>query len=230
MTEKTTNKLVIDEKALEELGLNPKVLYVVEYDLYSERYLTKAEAQKMTQEQREANKRFNKLARIFRNRIVFTLKFKLYAKKNLESSWFLDGDKLDEDVVEITKLKTDAKHKGFDDIDDRIKIIPLITDSIGAEHYDEKKAEFILDFLMEHVKMCEKGLKAKRMAQSSLWRAKKATEICSIHIESMKGHERYNELADTLEMLDEMCGECEAFLTDQKEKKLKEKAKANKDK
>jgi hypothetical protein len=64
----------------------------------------------------------------------------LFAKKNLESSWFLDGDKLDEAVTEIEKIKTDAKHKGFSDIDSRIKIIPLITDNIGAEHYEDRKA------------------------------------------------------------------------------------------
>ena len=108
-----TSRLIIDAKALEELGLDPTVLYVVEYDLYSEKNLTKAQAQRMTQEQRDANKRFNKLARKIRSKIIFTLLFKLHAKKNLESSWFLDGDGLDEAVAEFEAIKQDAKRKGF---------------------------------------------------------------------------------------------------------------------
>jgi hypothetical protein len=222
--QKTTNKLVIDEKALEALGLHGETIYTVEYDMYSEHYLTDAQKRKLTKEGREANARFNKLARIFRNIIVFTLKFKLDAVKHLESSWLLDGDKLDEAVAEIEELKAKAKAKGFDDIDRRIKIIPIFTTPEGFENYKDKKAEFILDFIMEHVKMAEEGVKNKRIAQSTLWRCRKAVEICNSHIESMKGHERYNEMLDTVNMLDELNGQCESFLTEQKA----EKAKANK--
>jgi hypothetical protein len=222
---KTTNRLILDEKALEELGLNSEVLYVCEYDLYSERYLTDADKRRMNTEQKDANKRFNKLARIVRNKMVFTLKFKLDATKNLERSWFIDGDKLDEAVKEIEEIKATAKQKGFSDIDERIKVIPLITDNIGAEHYEDKKMEFLLQFIMEHVEMVEKGLKTKRIAQSSLWRSKKAVEIVSSHSETMKAHERYNELQDEINMLDELNGQCESFLTDAKEKRIKEKAK-----
>jgi len=229
-TQKTTNKLVIDAKALEELGLNPEVLYVVEYDLYSERYLTKLEAQKMTQEQRDANKRFNKLARIVRNKMVFTLKFKLDATKNLESSWFIDGDKLDLAVSEIEAIKTNAKQKGFSDIDERIKVIPLITDSIGAEHYEDKKSEFILQFIMEHIAYMELALKQKRVAQSTVWRCKKTVEICNAHTESLKDNERYNEILDTINTLDELIGQVESFVTEAKEKKAKANAKAKDEK
>lgn len=223
-TPKKTNKLVIDEKALEELGLCGETIYTIEYDLYSERYLTDADKRKMNKEQRDANARFNKLARIFRNKIVFTLKFKLDAVKHLESSWLLDGDKLDLAVNEIEELKTDAKRKGFEDIDQRIKIIPIFTTPEGFQHYDDKKAEFVLEFLMEHVKYAEEGIKSKRMAQSTLWRSKKAVEICNAHAEGLKDNERYNEIMDTINMLDELNGQCEAFLTEQKAKK----AKANK--
>jgi hypothetical protein len=225
---KTTNRLILDAKALEELGLNSEVLYVCEYDLYSERYLTDAEKRRMNTEQKDANKRFNKLARIIRNKMVFTLKFKLDATKNLESSWFIDGDKLDLAVSELENLKADAKRKGFSDIDNRIKIIPLITNDVGFEHYEDKKAEFVLEFLMEHVEYAEKGIKNKKMAQSTLWRCKKAVEICNAHAETLKQSERYNEIIDTINMLDELNGMCEAFLTEQKEKKAKEKAKDKK--
>jgi len=218
---KTTNKLVIDEKALEELGLSRQTLYIIEYDMYSEKYLTDIQKRKLTKEQREANERFNKLGRIFRNKLLFALTFKINATKHLESSWLLDGDRLDEAVAEIEEIKAQAKSKGFEDIDRRIKIIPIFTTPEGHENYKDKKAEFILDFIMEHVKMAEEGVKNKRMAQSTLWRCRKAVEICNSHIESMKGHERYNEMLDTVNMLDELNGQCESFLTEQKAEKAK---------
>jgi hypothetical protein len=165
------------------------------------------------------------LARVIRNKIAFTLKFKLDAVKHLESSWFLNGDKLDIAVAEIEGIKAQAKTKGFDDIDSRIRIIPIFTTPEGFENYKDKKAEFILNFIMEHVKMAEDGVKDKRMAQSTLWRCRKAVEICNSHIESMKGHERYNEMLDTVNMLDELNGSVEAFLTEQKAQKAKAKAK-----
>lgn len=222
----TTSKIIISEQDLEKLGLYGETIYSLEYDLYSEKYLTDAQSRKLTKEQREANKRFNKLARVIRNKIAFTLKFKLDAVKHLESSWFLNGDKLDIAVAEIEQIKMDAKRKGFDDIDSRIKIIPIFTTPEGHESYQERKAEFILDFIMEHVKMAEDGLKDKRMAQSTLWRCRKTVEICNAHIDSMKGHERYNEMLDTVNSLDELNGQCESFLLEQKEAK----AKANKKK
>jgi hypothetical protein len=225
-TQKTTNKLVIDENALEELGLCGTTIYTINYDMYSEKYLTKKQQEKMTKEQREANKRFNKLARIFRNKIIFTLKFKLHATKFLESLWLLDGDKLDLAVSEIDQIKADAKRKGFEDIDGRIKVIPIITTNDGFQHYEDRKAEFVLEFIMEHVKYAEDGIKQKRMAQSTLWRCKKAVEICNAHAEGLKDNDRYNEILDSINMLDELNGQCEQFLLEQKEKR----AKANKKK
>jgi hypothetical protein len=226
MSEKKTTKLIIDEKALEALGLYGETIYVAEYDIYSERYPSDAEKKKMTKEQRNALERYNKLARIFRNKIVFSLKFKLNATKNLESSWFINGDKLDLAVSEFEAIKADAKRKGFDDIDTRIKIIPIFTTTEGFEHYEDKKAEFVLEFLMEHVKYMETAIKNKRVSQSTLWRSKKAVEICNAHIEALKGNERYNELVDTTNMLDELNGQVEAFVTDAKEAKAKKAKKA----
>src|SRR5208337_2086877 len=220
----TTNKLVIDEKALTDLGLCGTAMYSLEYDLYSEKNLTDAQNRKLTKEARTANKNFNKLARVIRNKMAFTLKFKLNAVHHLESSWFLDGDKLDIAIQEIEDIKQKAKAKGFDDIDSRIKIIPIFTTPEGHESYQDQKAEFILNFIMEHVAYAEKGLKNKRMSQCVLWRCRKAVEICNAHIESMKDNDRFNEMLDTVNMLDELNGMCEAFLTDQKEKRVKAKA------
>jgi hypothetical protein len=221
MSDKKTNKLVIDESALDALGLHGETIYTIEYDLYTERYLTKKQEQKMTKEQREANKRRNKLVRYYRNKLIFTLKFNLDAVKHLDSSWLLDGEKLDIAVENIEQIKADAKSKGFDDIDQRIKIIPIFTTNEGFQHYEDKKAEFVLEFLMEHVKYAEEGVKDNRMAQSTLWRCKKAVEICNAHADGLKGNERYNEIQDTINMLDELNGRCEAFLSEQKAEKAK---------
>ena len=221
-----TNKLIIDENALEALGLYGQTIYTLNYDMYSEKYFTNAQKSRMNTEQVEANKRFNKLARIYRNKLVFTLKFKLSATHLLESLWLVYGDKLDMAVDEIEQIKSSAKSKGFEDIDQRIKIIPIFTTPEGFEHYEDKKAEFVLEFLMEHVKYAEEGINKKRMAQSTLWRCKKAVEICNAHSESLKKSERYNEILDTINMLDELNGQCESFLCDQKEKRAKDKAKA----
>jgi len=221
MDNQKSNKLIIDEKALEALGLHGSTIYTIEYDLYSEKTLSKKDKDRLTKEQRDANERFNKLARIIRNNVVFSLKFHLDAIKHLESSWLLDGEKLDIAVQEIEEIKAKAKTKGFNDIDNRIKIIPIFTTNEGFEHYEDKKAEFVLEFLMEHVKYAEEGVKDKRMAQSTLWRSKKAVEICNAHAEGLKKNERYSEIIDTINMLDELKGSCEAFLAEQKEEKAK---------
>jgi hypothetical protein len=221
MSTKTSNKLVIDETALEELGLHGETIYCVEYDMPSRFPLTKAQKKTLNKEQLLAYERFKKLARIFRNKLIFALKFNLDATKHLESNWLIEGDKLDVAISAIEGIKADMKNRGrgikeFEEADNRIKIIPVITTAEGFQHYEDKKAEFVLEFLMEHVKYAEEGIKVKRMAQAILWRSKKAVEICNAHAEGLKGNERYNEIIDTINMLDELNGQCEAFLLDQK--------------
>jgi hypothetical protein len=233
---KTSNKLIMDETALEELGLHGETIYVVEYDMPSRFPLTKEQKKAMNKEQLLAYERFKKLARIFRNRLIFALKFNLDATKHLESNWLIDGDKLDSAVSSIETIKADMKVKGrgikeFEEVDQRIKIIPIFTTNEGFEHYEDKKAEFVLEFLMEHVKYAEEGIKSQRMAQAILWRSKKAVEICNAHAEKLKKNERYNEIIDTINMLDELNGQCEAFILEQKEdaKAKKEAQKEKKD-
>ena len=221
----SVEKLVIDEQALEKLGLHGESIFTVNYDMYSERYFTDSQKRKMSKEQRAANKLFNKLARIYRNKLVFALKFKLNGVRLLESLWLLDEDKLDSAIAEFEDIKAKAKAKGFDDIDKRIKIIQIFTTPEGHETYEEKKVEFILQFIMEHVEMAEKGLKERRMAQSTLWRCRKAVEICNSMIDALKGNERYNEMLDDVNMLDDLNGQCESFLTEQKADRQKKRAK-----
>jgi hypothetical protein len=192
--------------------------------------LTKIQKKTLNKEQVLAYERFKKLARIFRNKLVFTLLFNLDATKHLESNWLIEGDKLEQAVSAIEGIKADMKNRGhgikeFEDADERIKIIPIVTTNEGFQHYEDKKAEFVLEFLMEHVKYAEEGIKTKRMAQAILWRSKKAVEICNAHAEGLKKNERYSEILDTINMLDELNGQCEAFLLEAKEKAKDEKEK-----
>jgi hypothetical protein len=219
----TSNRLVMDEKALAELGLHDEAIYTVEYDLYSEVDLTPQQKRKLTTEEQKEIKRKNDLSREFRNKLVFVLKFKLNATKHLESSWLIDGEFLDQTVSKLESLKAEMKAKGFTDCDKRIKIIPIFTTDEGYEHYEDKKAEFVLEFVMEHVKYAEDGIKNKRISQSTLWRCKQAITICSALAEELKTNQRYNEIVDTINMLDELNAQCEAFLLEAKEKAKKAK-------
>lgn len=215
-TQKIRNKLIIDEKALETLGLHGKGFYVVEYDMYSEKAISPNQKKILTVEEKTRIENNNKLSREFRNKLTFALKFKLHATKHLESSWIIEGETLDNAVAEIEGLKNQMKSKGFLDCDERIKIIPIFTDNEGYQHYDDKKAEFILEFLMEHVKYTEMGIKEQRISQSTLWRCKQAVSICSVHSETLKDSERYNEILDTINILDELVARCEQFILEQK--------------
>jgi hypothetical protein len=225
-----SNKLIIDEKALEELGLCGETIYAIEYDLYGEKNLTPSEKKTLSKEEKAQVERNNKIGRELRNKLVFTLKFKLFATKHLESSWLLDGEHLDEAVSEIEGIKNEFKAKGFADCDKRIKIVPIITTSEGFQHYEDKKAEFVLEFVFEHVKYAETGIKEQKISQSTLWRCKQAVSICNALAEELKGNERYNELVDSINILDELNAQCEAFILEQKEqaKAEKENAKTSK--
>jgi hypothetical protein len=223
-----SDKLVIDEKALEELGLAGETIYTLEYDLYAEKNLTREMKAKMSPEEIKGNERFNTLAREFRNKLAFTLKFKLYATKHLESSWLLDGEHLEIAINALEELKAEMREKGFNDCDKRIKIIPIFTTEEGFQHYEDKKAEFIFEFLMEHVRYTEEGIKEQRMSQSTLWRCKQTVAICSAHAEALKGTDRYNEVMDTISILDEQNSQCEAFLLEQKEAEKAEQEKKKK--
>jgi hypothetical protein len=129
---------------------------------------------------------------------------------------------LDTTIKELEELKAKMTSEGFKDVDKRIKIVPVLTNAEGFTHYEDKKAEFILDFLMEHVRYAEEGINDQRISASTLWRVKQAVSICNILSESLKEHERYPELMDTVNMLDELAGQCDALLLKQKEEKQAE--------
>ena len=221
-------KLLIDESALEALGLHGETIYLVEYDMNAEtKILVMGDettgftyfhnGKLISKEEAEGLQKKNELARKYRNELLFSLKFKMLATKHLESAWWINGEMLDTTIQSLEEMKEKMKLDGFKDVDKRVKVIPVLTNTEGFTHYEDKKAEFILDFLMEHAKYAQDGIDAKRISASTLWRIKQAISICNIQAESLKAHERYNEILDTVNMLDELAGECDAIVLKAKE-------------
>lgn len=210
-----TSDLVIDKKALEKMGLNAEALFTLEYDLDSPLKIRKS----LSPEQKKELEARNKLAREIRNRLEFILKFHLKAWRHLESSYIINEEKLDIAVKKIEELKTQAKARGFNDIDQRIKIIPIFTNNEGFEHYEDKKAEFLLNFAFEHIRYLEKGIRIKNIAQSTLWRCKQTSEIVNQLAPEIKANPRYNEVIDTIAILDDLIGQLESILEARKPKK-----------
>jgi len=216
-----SEKLILNEQALEKMGIVSETIYTLEFDMNAELKIPKS----ATKEEKEYIKRQNKLSRKFRNKMMHLLKFKLYATRHLESSWILEGKYLESAVRELEQLRNEMKARGFKDADKRIKIIPILTTVSGFQTYEDKKAEFLLDFLMEHIKYCEKGIKEQRMSEPILWRCKQAVSIVMAHSEALKNHKRYNEIMDTISILDEQIGECGKIILETKREKQKEKDK-----
>ena len=217
--------LLIKPEDLEKLGLHGEAIYSLEYDMPSELDVTsgqKARIKKMSVEERKAIEKKSKLAREFRNKLIFALKFKLRAVKHLDSNWFLDSTQLEATISEIEQLKKDMKQKGFEDIDNRVRIIPIFTDNEGFQSFEDKKAEFILNFIYEHIKYAERGTKEKRISQAILWRCKQAVTICNSLAEELKNNVHYNEILDSVNILDELNAECDSFVLKSKKKQDKE--------
>jgi len=209
------DKLILDEQALATLGLGDQAVYLIEYDLHSERKIPK----NLTVEQKKQAQIRNRLAREFRNKLIFLLKYNLRATRHLESCWIIDETRLKTAVEGLEELKAQMESKGFRNVEKRLRIIPILTTIEGLQNYDDKKAEFLLDLAMEHVQYLEKAKKAKRVANGIIWRCKKAFEIISELKEELKKNKRYKELVDTVEVLDELISRVELILKKQKEKK-----------
>jgi hypothetical protein len=175
--------------------------------------------EKLSKEAKKELKARNDLSREFRNSLIFLLKYKLKATKHLESCWIIDEKRLDLAIDGLEGLKDKMKAKGFKNVDERLRIIPILTTDEGIQNYDDKKAEFLLDFTMEHVQYMEKAIKAKRVANGLIWRCKKACEIIHELKQELKAHGRYKELLDTVSILDEVLPKVEAIIKKQKAKK-----------
>ena len=208
------NEIVLDVKALEAMGLHSEEIYTIEYDLNSELKIRR----NSTPEEKKQAQKMNQLAREFRNKLQFILKFKLHATKHLESSWIISKENLEIAVNALSELKESMQNKGFKDVDKRLRIIPILTTSEGFESYEEKKAEFLLNFAMEHTKYCDLAIKTKKMPRGTMWRCKEAYSIINALKEELKGNKRYNELVDTVGVLGERISLAEAAIKLETEK------------
>ena len=198
--------LVLDREALQKLGLYHESLYAVEYDLPrgSDKF----------------DKKTNQFLRNMRNHIVYELKYKLRAIKNLDSSWFIDKTVLDKSTELLNQMILEYKmHKPSFDVSKRIRILVLLTTPEGFECYQDRKAEFLLQFLNESIEKVQKGVSDEIMSESVLWRCKASVELIESNSETLKHHEQYNVIADTLVMLVDMIQEYENIKKDKKEKK-----------
>jgi len=200
--------------SVEAMGFKGEAVYIIEYDFVSELKIPK----NTSKERRKALKLRNKTAREFRNKLIHLLKFKLMATRHLESSWLIDEKRLEDAVNGLEDLKAKMKQKGFKNVDKRIRIIPILTTVEGFQHYEDKKAEFLLDFTMEHLRYVTKGLKKRRIAKSTLWRCQHASEIVNAIKDELSTSKRYKELCDTIGILDDQIGAMEAIIAKEKEK------------
>jgi len=208
------NEIVLDIKALEAMGLHSEAIYTIEYDLNSELKIHK----NSTPEEKKQAKIMNDLAREFRNKLQFILKFKLQATKHLESCWLISESNLETAVNDLSELKDAMRNKGFKDVDKRLRIIPILTTIEGFESYEEKKAEFLLSFAMEHIKYCDLAIKTKKMPRGTMWRCKEAYSIINGLKEELKKNKRYHELVDTVGVLGERISLAEVQLKPETEK------------
>jgi hypothetical protein len=214
-------KLILDKEAIEKMGLASDTIYCIEYDLNSRHTIPK----NATEQEKREIQLYNKKAEQIRNRMKYALKFEVMASRHLESSWLISADRLEEAEKQLEEIKSDMLKAGFDNVDKRIRIIPILTTIEGYENYEDHKMQFLLDFAMEHTKMCDKALSEGRMRESNLWRAKKAYEIINALAEELKSEDAQNEVHDTVEILSDKIAQVEAMLQDKEaeEKKKKEK-------
>lgn len=202
--------LVMDEEALNKLGLYGDALYTIEYDLprSSDRFDTKT----------------NKFVRSMRNKIVYTIKYSLYAHKNLDSSWIIDKQYLERAKEFLNNVKLEyLMHKPAFNMDKRIRIFPILTDKVGYEAFIDKKAEYLMQELNSSIEKVEKLVSDKIIDESKIWRCKKDLEYVESKADSLKQHESYNELVDTIVILQDTLSEYEKIKNDLKEQEKLEK-------
>lgn len=130
-----TDELIFQIEDAEKMGLHGEALYVIEYDLNSRRIIPK----NVSETEREEMERYNKVANEIRNKLFFALKFRIMATKHLESSWLISKERLGQAVAEIDAIKAEMKLGGFDNVDKRIRIIPIMTTEDGFENYEDQR-------------------------------------------------------------------------------------------
>jgi transcription initiation factor TFIIIB Brf1 subunit/transcription initiation factor TFIIB len=171
----------------------------------------------ITEADKEERERYNKVANEIRNKLFFALKFQIKATKHLESSWLISKERLGDAVVQIDALKAEMARAGFDNVDKRIRIIPIMTTEDGFENYEDQKIQFLLQFCTEHIQYCDKALDEQRIAKSSLWRCKKAYEIINLLADELKSEDSRHEVKDESELLSDKVSQVEAMIQKQDE-------------
>jgi len=200
---------------LQRMGLKGKCYWAIEYDLPHKHLKDRNKGKKCSKET-------IKLFQDIRNKLMYALKFQIKAIKNLDSSWFISEDRLDLAEKLIEEIRDEmSQHRETIDYINKIQIIPLLTDEEGFETFEDRKAEFLLEFCMEHQRYVEKGLKTGDMYDSTLWRCKKSVEIIEELKEELKGHKQYREIIDTLRMLDDTISRYEDKKEQEKIKEIK---------
>jgi hypothetical protein len=169
----------------------------------------------ITEADKEERERYNKVANEIRNKLFFVLKFRIMATKHLESSWLISKERLADAVSEIDAIKAEMKRGGFDNVDKRIRIIPIMTTEDGFESYEDQKIQFLLQFCTEHIQYCDKALDEQRMPKSSLWRVKKAYEIINLLADELKSEDAKHEVKDCAELLSDKASQVEYMLQHQ---------------
>ena len=220
----SNSDLVLDKESLEEMGLSGEVFYLFEYDIPS--------AVKNQHKQELSGKYTPEQAKLFRklrNKAMFELKFNIKAMNNLYSSWFINAElklKNGKTALETTKelclwLKTELENAGFPQYAKKVRIIPILTNEAGAEAFEDKMAEYLVQFAIESIRQVDKGIHDQIMSESLLWRCKKAVEAIDTLKEELQGNAVYNEIIDSVEELDDKINQYEAIKKAKKEKQAK---------
>lgn len=189
--------LVLDKEALEKMGLYAKVIFFVEYDMHSE---WKIPEDAPSEEARWLAQR-NKLARRFRNDLVYLLKYKLYATRHLQSCWIVEGKYLDLAKAKLREIIKKMEERGFHDASRRIRIVRIVTTPEDNEYYNTKKANFLLNFVNEALGYCDRAEKKSKLDKGTLWRIEQAYEIVSIMKGEVQNHKLYGEIERALTKL-----------------------------
>lgn len=212
-------ELILDVESLAKMGLHGEALFVIEYDLNSPILIGQHATESEKKELSERNKRAIKV----RNKMAFALKFQIKATQHLESSWVISGDRLEEAKQQLEEIKAEMKAANFDNVDKRIRIIPILTTDIGFESYEDTKVQFLLQFCTEHIQYCDKGLEEQRMPRSTLWRCKKTVEIVRELVNELKREDAKHEVIDTITILDDKCQMVESMIIKQEQEERENK-------
>jgi hypothetical protein len=170
-----------------------------------------------------------------RNGLIYQLKTDLKAAKNLYSSWIVEESKIDEARKLQQHIREELINKGFSKHAEKVNLFPIFSTQEGFRSYEERKAEFYLEYLSEvqeglskaDDKLKENTLKLNEISQA-VWRAKKALDIVNEMKETLEDKtsekSRYNEINDLSLTVEAQRAEIDLKLSDAKEKQKIEKA------